>query len=139
MNKTIPQVATIGARPTHTPEDGVPIPANWPIYNAPRPLYGQIAWVWPQAPFRSFGWFFAAVDPNDAWSHGVTGYIEENRSLDARELVFVSDEAAFQRGAAFYRDNYGAEVAKLVDDPSYRDDVVRKGIECLSIESEVLP
>ena len=60
----IPRIATIGTRPTHTP-DGTPIPADWPIHNAPRPLYGQITWVQPNAPFRAFGWFFAAVDPTE--------------------------------------------------------------------------
>jgi len=138
MTKTIPQVATIGTRPTHTP-DGQPIPADWPIHNAPRPLYGQIAWTQPQAPFRCFGWFFVAVDPNAAWSTEPRGYIENNRSLDARELVFVSDEQAFQRGVEFLRQQYGHrrnDFETLVSDPKYREHFVQKGIECWAIEED---
>lgn len=136
--KTIPQVATIGSRPTHTP-DGTPIPAHWPIHNAPRPLYGQINWCWPQAPFRCFGWWFAAVDPDHEYSQGTRGYIEENRRLDARELIFVTDEEAFQRGVTELRQRYGARLPdfeKLVNDPEHRDHFVRTGIECMAIEAE---
>lgn len=136
--KTVTQVATIGSRPTQTP-DGTTIPANWLIHNAPRPLYGQINWCWPQAPFRCFGWWFAAVDPDHEYSQGPRGYIEENRRLDARELIFVSDEEAFQKGVEHLRQRYGARLAdfeQLIADPQHRDHFVRTGIECLSIEAE---
>lgn len=134
----IPRIATIGTRPTHTP-DGTPIPADWPIHNAPRPLYGQITWVQPNAPFRAFGWFFAAVDPTEQWSQGEYGYIEENRRLDARALVFVSDEQAFQRGVEHLRQMYGARLddfEAMVNNPKYRDSFVSRGIECMFIEAE---
>ena len=139
-NTTIPQVATIGTRPTTTP-DGTPIPAAWPIHNAPRPLYGTLCWQQPQTPFRAFGWFFAALDPADEWGNGQRGtsHAEENRRLDARELVFVSDEAAYQRGCAELRDRYGTRLADLETkllDPAYRDHLVTTGIRAMSIEED---
>lgn len=137
-NATIPQVATIGTRPTHTP-DGTPIPPDWPIHNAPRPLYGTLTWQQPQAPFRAFGWFFAVTDPTDEWANGKHGvdYTEENRRLDARELVFISDAEAFARGCAEYRTRYGSRLADLetmLADQTYRDTIVSAGIRAMSIE-----
>ena len=138
---TIPQVAVIGERPTHTPE-GVEIPAGWPIHNAPRPLYGNLTWVQPQAPFRSFGWFFAATDPaapDERDARYNAEYVEENRRLDARELVFVSDEAAYRRGVELLRERYGSRLPDFeakVADPRYRESFVTRGLEALSIESD---
>ncbi len=61
------------------------IPDGWRVFNAPRPLYGQMDW---QGDFLS-GIFYVAVDPASEIS---AGFIERNRQLDARELVYISQE-----------------------------------------------
>lgn len=132
----IPVAVVIGERPTHTP-GGQSIPGDWPIYNITRPLYGHLTWTDSNPPFRSYGWFFAAIDPAGEYA---SAYTEDNRRLDARQLEFVSDEAAFERGVAEAHERYGARLGKQLDDmvanQKYRDEFVRKGIESLAIEAE---
>lgn len=136
MSNKIPVVVVVGERPSHTP-DGQPIPSTWPIYNITRPLYGHLTWQNSNPPFRSYGWFFAAIDPNGEYA---SAYTEDNRRLDARQLEFVSDEAAFERGVAETRERHGARLGKkfddMVADPAMRSEFVRKGIESLAIEAE---
>jgi hypothetical protein len=53
-----------GTRPTRTPA-GDPISADWLIFNAPRPLYGELTW---EGPFLH-GTFYAASAPRTLEFH----------------------------------------------------------------------
>ncbi len=70
------QVIVLGERPAD-------VPANWTIYNAPRPIYGHREW---QGDFAC-GIFYAAIDPNGEgaeWMHS------ENRLNKACVVKYVS-------------------------------------------------
>jgi hypothetical protein len=77
------------------------IPENWIVFNAPRPLFGTLitAAGGPQAGCTWIGDFvtgrlYAAVDPED---EDAQRWIDENRSLAAVILVYVSQEELDQR------------------------------------------
>lgn len=84
-----------GYHETTRPDD---IPADWTIYNAPRPLYGHKRW---QGDFRH-GVFFAAVAPegnpadefNDA-----AGFHKRNRQLDGHVCMWVPKVDVMAYGA----------------------------------------
>ena len=65
------------------------IPADWTIYNAPRPLFGHAHW---RGDFRH-GIFFAAVapegDPADEFGDAA-GFHKRNRELDGHVCVWIS-------------------------------------------------
>lgn len=85
-------IIRIGPRPAD-------IPQEWPIHNAPRPLYGQKTW---QGDFVH-GIFYAAIDPADEYS---AGFVRENERNDAYELVFMSKEQATNEALDYYRLNF---------------------------------
>lgn len=134
------KAVVIGVRPTATPT-GKEIPADWPMFNAPRPLYGQITFQTYDVGFRTFGWFFGVIDPNDEYSHGRRGFIAENVSLDARELVFVTEGQCIDRGVETLKadprryDSAGVNFDELADNPRYRGWLIQKGREALENEA----
>lgn len=69
------------------------VPANIPIdaviFNAPRPIYGTVAW---QGDFCS-GVFYTAVTPDDEYRNE---WIKKNKAYDARVLLFIDDATARQ-------------------------------------------
>ena len=71
-------VTIVGDRPAD-------IPADWTIWNAPRPLYGQKNWT---GDFIS-GRFYSATDPSDPFSEG---FERENRRNDAVILAYIMPE-----------------------------------------------
>ncbi len=96
----------IGGRPTQTP-DGQEIPDNYIIFNAPRPLYGQITW---QGEFKH-GIFYAALDPDDKY----TGQgIRENESLDGWFCKWVTWAEVMEWAIGYYAD-YDIDVSPDVD------------------------
>lgn len=68
-------------RPTKTP-DGLPIPDNWIIYNAPRPLKGHLTWVGDCIS----GVFYAIAPASDVLTYQV------NIALDAHVLKWATQE-----------------------------------------------
>ena len=70
-------IYVVGARPSDVPEE-------WVIFNAPRPLYGQLVWEDTDAPC---GWFHAAVYLNG--ERGPT-WVVSNKRMDARVLFYIS-------------------------------------------------
>lgn len=68
--------------------DGPPLPETATIYNAPRPLYGDVTWV---GKFRR-GTFYAAVFSG----LGADALHKRNKELDAATITLV-DNAAVER------------------------------------------
>lgn len=100
-------VKVIGNRPAHVPQD-------WPIHNAPRPLYGQKLW---QGDFFH-GIFYAAIDPADEYS---PGFVKENDRNDAYELVYLAREQAIQQAFEYYQKNFPKIVDKIdLDDKDHQ-------------------
>ena len=83
-------VKVIGSRPSH-------IPADWPIFNAPRPLYGEPTWTGDFI----HGIFYSTVDPSDSYG---PGFISRNADLDAWQLEWISEEEAIEESLIYYRD-----------------------------------
>ena len=71
---------------------------DWPIYNAPRPLYGTVTW---QGDFVS-GIFYAAIDPEDGFGHDME---DQNLALDARVLEYLTEDEAVAMARTYYADN----------------------------------
>lgn len=92
-------MSRIQLRPT-THARPADIPADWRIFNAPRPLYGDKYW---RGEFIK-GVFYAAVDPAspDAKTH-----VELNASLDADELVYVTEDMLVAVAVEYFRSEYG--------------------------------
>lgn len=138
MTKTAPFHVVVGTRPTQTP-DGQPIPATADIYNAPRPLYGWQTWTDKSPDFPSFGWFFAAIDPQagDEFDRKYSAeYAVENARMDSRRLLFVSEEKAFEAGVLYSRNRYAgtpveAKLDSMIADAKYRSTFIRNGLEAL--------
>lgn len=110
----------IGERPAS-------VPAEWVIFNASRPIYGDIEW----RDGGGFGFFWTAVDPagqRAAWMQ------EENRRNDAAIVTLVTEEEAYQRGRQIVLDRYGytADVLQTVDDPSNRNWMVNSYIDSVN-------
>lgn len=139
MTRTAPFHVVVGTRPTVT-HDGTPIPATADIYNAPRPLYGSPNWVERSPDFPSSGWFFAAIDPDagdDFDRQCAAEYAVENACLDARRLLFVSEEKAFDAGVAYTAFRYvgtpvEAKLAGMIADAKYRPSFIRNGLQALN-------
>jgi len=85
----------IGTRP----ED---VPAGWPIFNAPRPLVGTMAW---NGDFIH-GRFYVAVDLSDA-IYAKT-MIKRNIELDAWLIEYITEEEASQSVIDYYSSKYDA-------------------------------
>ena len=99
------QVKVIGTRPTQAP-------TGWPIFNAPRPLYGDPTWTGDFI----HGIFYATVDPTDPYG---PGFIQRNAELDAWELVWVSEEEAIGESLDYYREKLPKLYANI--DPYDKD------------------
>ncbi len=91
----------IGERPSNAPE-------GWTVWNAPRPLYGEIVW---HGDFVK-GCFYAATNPDAAEYMDVRGQEIRNRDLDACQIEWVTRDKAAQ----IARERYGtfrADVTRL--------------------------
>ena len=76
-------------------EQRPPVPANWIVMNAPRPLYGHRTNLQPGPE----GLFTVAIDPAEsdaAWM------VKENRGLDACTVVYLTPDLLLQIGLAHY-------------------------------------
>lgn len=97
----------IGTRPADIPQD-------WPIHNAPRPLYGTKTW---EGDFIH-GRFYAAIDPIEEFGEG---WAKRNEDLDAYELVFISWEQAVNEAYQWYCDNLPKVAPKInLDDKEHQ-------------------
>ena len=85
-----------GMREQFRPDD---IPADWTIFNAPRPLFGTQTW---RADFIS-GIFYGAVDPKDDRAEM---WIRENNKLDADVLVWVTIDEVRTAVSKYYAKHY---------------------------------
>lgn len=102
------------------------VPLDWLVFNAPRPLVGDQAWQgeWCK------GVFYAAVNPDGsraAWM------IEENRLLDASELVFIlfADALSSQKERVVAR--YPArDVSWYADDSEHANTLVGQYLDDLN-------
>ena len=108
MTNTPKVVKVIGTRPSH-------IPTDWPIFNAPRPLYGEPTWTGDFI----HGVFYATVDPTDPYG---PGFIIRNADLDAWQLEWVSEEEVVIEAMQWLTSEYPIE-AKEIDpaDPEHRE------------------
>jgi hypothetical protein len=88
-----------------TPEE---IPADWLIFNAPRPLYGDRTWI---GPFCS-GVFYAAVDPS---GDGTAAYIKMDRELDAVLIRWVTEAEIREWADTYYREEWPQQYPRLKD------------------------
>ena len=71
------------------------VPAGRTIFNAPRPIYGQLTW---NGDYRH-GRFYTAIDPSDGFVFRGNQtlsqkWAEGNAELDAWVLIFVDDDTA---------------------------------------------
>jgi len=103
-----------GERPTHTP-DGKPIPAEWIIMNAPRPLLGQLEW---RGDF-GHGVFYVALDPND--QPYTDGFMLRNRQLDAYLCKWVTLEQMREAVLAYYAPDSDEREMQLLRDADPRE------------------
>ncbi len=92
----------IAERPAHVQHsctgEQVGLGEDWPIYNAPRPLYGTVTW---RGDFAS-GIFYAAIDPEDGFAHDME---DQNQALDAREMEYLTEDEACALARTYYADN----------------------------------
>ncbi len=71
------------------------IAPSWIIFNAARPIPGHVTW---QGEFLS-GVFYAAIDPaGDRAEY----YTQRCVALDAKQLLFVSEEQVYEELQAWY-------------------------------------
>ena len=121
---------TIGERPAQAPE-------GWRIFNAPRPICGTVVcengqwqgktWI---GPFVS-GIIYAAVKPTDP---DAPAWIATNREMDACELVYVTEQQAFDAALRWYQaSEYAADIAEIdLTDEDHRRDMIDKGRKLLN-------
>ena len=102
--------AFIGDKPVNVPE-------NATIYNAARPLAGQLTWT---GDFYA-GVFYAGVDP----AHDMAEeWDARNAELDATVLVYFDENQAIDMVTNWYREKYAGEwdrVAEILDGWSKAD------------------
>ncbi len=95
----------IGERPSEAPE-------GWTVWNAPRPLYGEIVW---HGDFVK-GCFYAATNPDAAEYMDVRGQEIRNRDLDACQIEWVTRDKAAQMARERYEtDDYYAPLLKIYE------------------------
>ena len=82
----------IGVKPANVPED-------WLIFNAPRPLLGDIEW---QGDFRH-GLFYVAIDPK---GYIPESWIKRNCDLDGWLVEYISEDEAIQKTKDYYHKAY---------------------------------
>lgn len=80
---------------------GFDVPANWIVFNAPRPLVGHKTF---DGDFVC-GRFYAAVDPSAEFA---ADYVRQNLELDARIAIFapLDVQLAMALDGHKYRDHY---------------------------------
>ncbi len=124
MTKQPKQIKVIGSRPAHpSTSSGFGIPTGWPIYNAPRPLYGDPTWTGDFI----HGIFYATVDPSDPYG---PGFIQRNAELDAWELVWVSEEEAVAESMARLVVEYPVEATEIdPEDLEHREWLITSFLE----------
>ena len=88
--------AVVGIEPPHESQH---IPAESLIYNAARPIYGQVQWT---GDFVS-GVFYTAVDPKNSLAQE---WDELNRQQDATVLVYFTEDEAFEVAKTYYLEAY---------------------------------
>ena len=87
--------AFIGNKPDNVPE-------NATIYNAARPLVGQLTWT---GDFYA-GVFYAGVDPSHRLAEE---WDARNAELDATVLVYFDENQAIDMVTDWYREKYAGE------------------------------
>jgi len=75
------------------------IPENWFIFNAPRPLLGDIEW---QGEFQH-GVFYVAVDPD---GYIPESWIQKNYNLDGWLVKYISEKDAIKKAKDYYHKEY---------------------------------
>ena len=88
--------AVIGVKPDHD------LPERSIVYNAPRPIYGQVQWT---GDFIS-GVFYTMTDPAHTEAEN---WDELNRQNDATVLVYFTKDEALAKTIAYYINTYGVE------------------------------
>lgn len=85
------------------------VPTGWVVYNAPRPIYGQMEWSGP----CFSGVFYTAICPQGALFEQ---YDTKNSSLDAVVLCYMSEAEAINltRERLVARDPGKAEAIKVM-------------------------
>ena len=91
----------LGKRPTDIQCGKYDLPPHWNIYNAPRPIYGTEGYEWRDDCFC--GVFYAAVDPDDEMAQR---WDERNAELDARVIVYMSEEDALAKARSYLTDKH---------------------------------
>ncbi|MBU1747582.1 MAG: hypothetical protein KKA73_07830 [Chloroflexi bacterium] len=97
--------------------------ADWPIYNAPRPLCGTVTW---ERTGCGAGRFFAAIDPADPYAPAFTRRCAQD---DAFLLVFATQEEvetwarAYCQSCGVDPDEYAADEFARYARQSYRQHV----------------
>lgn len=118
MTKQCKALKVIRPRPTE-------VPAHWEIYNAPRPLYGSYSKTW-QGDFIC-GIFYAGIDPADEMADT---WRNENASLDAKHLIFVTEEDAITESLEWYKEHFPKVAARVdVNDPDYQEMLIDGWVE----------
>ncbi len=93
--ENIKKIGVIGKRPDDVPE-------AWPIFNAPRPLYGHKEW---QGLFEH-GIFYAAVDPDE---YGAEGFVKRNVSLDGWLVEYWTKEGVLTETKRYLLEKYSTD------------------------------
>jgi hypothetical protein len=112
-NKT-PKLKVTGQRPEN-------VPAGWAIYNAARPLLGNLTWEgdWFNGPH------YAAVDPADIDEDWMAKTNLEDRL--ATEIEYVDEETALDDQISYYEglmDQVAAQAKAGRDDPDTRQKIL---------------
>jgi len=87
--------AFIGSRPLDVPD-------GWIVYNAPRPITGQMKWI---SDFYA-GAFYVAVDPAHEQAEE---WDTRNAELDATVLVYFTDAEAIDAVTQYCEREYGVD------------------------------
>jgi len=92
------------------------IPADWEIWNAPRPLYGT-DWT---GPFQH-GVFYAALPPFENQVDFEKQFREHNIRLDAWKIEFVPEAEAIKLQIAYWSEAYKDDIpfdnlAQIIDE-----------------------
>lgn len=108
----------------YNPHQAGGIPEDWEVWNASRPLYGEITW---QGEFLC-GVFYAALDPNDPYCQERR---KRNQELDGYLITYVGKDIINEYGLARCEE-YGIDPERF----SY-DDFVRSWLNNQRREDEV--
>jgi len=121
--------AVIGTKP----EQATVIPDTI-VYNAPRPIYGQVEW---QGDFVS-GVFYTMLDPRHSLAED---WDQRNAELDATVLMYLTEDEAVEKAKTHYIENYGEEqwqeLKEIFDEPGELDKELRHQFFRLVDEGEI--